>query len=629
MSFTNWLRAFRALGRPGITPSSPPRRCPRAGARFRHRPRLERLEDRVTPALVLDLNGADLGVDFATTYVQGQSPVAAVDSARLSLTDTQGNPMIVAPSGAGNGIDDDGNGMTDEPNEAGPTMSLIMHASPQEVLGQGQLSFSYPGVTGSASSGFFGFPGTNIGAVYDQNVGALQSGTLYFFGTDTVANYEAVLRTLTFRTSPQSPTSLSGTFVIGSSLGAQSQVTISPGNAVPASTGLDPASKPEGSADFTLTVAGTDFVGDSVVLWNGAALPTTFVSDTQLQATVPAAYLTEEGGALVTVSNPAPGGGTSNPLPFLINDAALNVAPPSFSATEGVSFSGPVATFTDPGGDEAINDPGTEYTATINWGEAGGTDEAATVTHLKAGGFAVSGSHTYADEGPHNVTVWVTHGATVTVSLDAATGTYTFPPGLPLLYTSSAAVTVADGAPVVNAGSGATLDEGQTFARSGSFSDPSADTWTATVNYGDGSGDQPLTLNADKTFALSHSYPTAGSYTLTVKVRDDEGAIGSSTLTITVNATTPRLAPAPAPAPARAIAASLVTRRHKLKKTLFVHIVFADTGALKTEVRSPFQNPAFQAIRAVAVDTDGDGVPDAVRVSARKGKKTVTFTLAV
>jgi len=182
---------------------------------------------------------------------------------------------------------------------------------------------------------------------------------------------------------------------------------------------------------------------------------------------------------------------------------------------------------------------------------------------------------------------------------------------------------------VVNAGSGATLDAGQTFVRSGSFSDPSADTWTATVNYGDGSGDQPLALNADKTFALSHPYPTAGSYTLTVKVRDDEGTIGSSTLIITVNATTPRPAPAPARAPARAIAASLVTRRHKLKKALFVHIVFADTGALKAEVRSPFQNPAFQAIRAVAADSDGDGVPDAVRVSARKGKKTVTVTLAV
>src|SRR5262249_36838178 len=57
-------------------------------------------------------------------------------------------------------------------------------------------------------------------------------------------------------------------------------------------------------------------------------------------------------------------------------------------------------------------------------------------------------------------------------------------------------ITVTNVRPTVNAGADATIDTtGQFFVSSGSFTDPgSADTWTATVNYGDGP-DVPLSLN--------------------------------------------------------------------------------------------------------------------------------------
>src|SRR5262249_30580575 len=64
--------------------------------------------------------------------------------------------------------------------------------------------------------------------------------------------------------------------------------------------------------------------------------------------------------------------------------------------------------------------------------------------------------------------------------------------------------------PTVNAGPDATLNAGATFASTDSFTDPDPDTWTATVDYGDGSGAQPLALNADKTFSLQHVYATSG-----------------------------------------------------------------------------------------------------------------------
>jgi hypothetical protein len=79
---------------------------------------------------------------------------------------------------------------------------------------------------------------------------------------------------------------------------------------------------------------------------------------------------------------------------------------------------------------------------------------------------------------------------------------------------------------------------GQSLDFTGSFTDPgSADTWSATVNYGDGGGPQPLVLGPGKTFSLSHAYAAAGNYTITVRVADDDGGAGSATKAVNVTAT--------------------------------------------------------------------------------------------
>ena len=92
--------------------------------------------------------------------------------------------------------------------------------------------------------------------------------------------------------------------------------------------------------------------------------------------------------------------------------------------------------------------------------------------------------------------------------------------------------------PVVDVGAHATIDRDETFLGSGSFADGSAGPWTATVDYGDGAGAQPLALDPDKTFALSHTYEHPGTFTATVTVTDDGSAIGSGTVIVTVNAAT-------------------------------------------------------------------------------------------
>ncbi|MEI7685942.1 MAG: FG-GAP-like repeat-containing protein, partial [Planctomycetota bacterium] len=80
------------------------------------------------------------------------------------------------------------------------------------------------------------------------------------------------------------------------------------------------------------------------------------------------------------------------------------------------------------------------------------------------------------------------------------------------------------------AGAAATVATGGTFTRSGSFVDPGDNNWTATVNYGDGAGAVALTLNADKTFSLSHTYNTAGTFPVTIIVND-----GTTPTTATFN----------------------------------------------------------------------------------------------
>ena len=91
------------------------------------------------------------------------------------------------------------------------------------------------------------------------------------------------------------------------------------------------------------------------------------------------------------------------------------------------------------------------------------------------------------------------------------------------------------GTPRPSAGGDATIVEGATYSSHGVFTDLDSSQWTATVNYGDGGGFQPLALNpltlinngagrnptATGTFNLDHSYVAAGAYTVTVDVTDD------------------------------------------------------------------------------------------------------------
>jgi hypothetical protein len=103
-------------------------------------------------------------------------------------------------------------------------------------------------------------------------------------------------------------------------------------NPVPVLTTLTPSQVTAGSAGFTLQVTGSNFIGASVVRWNGADLSTTYVNAGALSAAVPADRISAAGSANITVFNPAPGGGVSNSLTFTINSPTNNNPVPVLTA---------------------------------------------------------------------------------------------------------------------------------------------------------------------------------------------------------------------------------------------------------------------------------------------------------
>ena len=115
-------------------------------------------------------------------------------------------------------------------------------------------------------------------------------------------------------------------------------------NPVPRVTSLSPSSAFAGGADFTLTVYGAGFVPGSVVLWNNSNRKTTFISRSELRASIAAADIAAPGTVNIAVSNPPPGGGLSNSLPFSIVSPAPNPVPtvtslnPSSALTGGADF---------------------------------------------------------------------------------------------------------------------------------------------------------------------------------------------------------------------------------------------------------------------------------------------------
>jgi hypothetical protein len=122
--------------------------------------------------------------------------------------------------------------------------------------------------------------------------------------------------------------------------GTSSALTLAVVNPVPSLASISPTSTTAGSSGFTLTVNGSNFVSGSVVQVNGSGRTTTFVSSTQITATIAASDIASAGTVSITVNNAAPGGGTSSATTLAVNNPvpSLSSISPTNATVGGAGF---------------------------------------------------------------------------------------------------------------------------------------------------------------------------------------------------------------------------------------------------------------------------------------------------
>ena len=225
----------------------------------------------------------------------------------------------------------------------------------------------------------------------------------------------------------------------------------------------------------------------------------------------------------------------SKPIAVTISGAYGTVASTSFNAsvaidptitansiapTEGASFSGTVAHFTDASNTATTSD----FTAAIAWGD--GSTNTGTITAANGGGFDVAGSHTYAEEGSQNFTVTITNS-------HATGGT----------ANASSTATIADAA-LHSTGVAITATEGTalTSVTVASFTDDdpagTATDYTATIHWGDNiTSAGTIAANGSGGFNVTgtHTYLHAGDHAVSVNIADTGGSATSTLSNATVN----------------------------------------------------------------------------------------------
>ncbi len=168
--------------------------------------------------------------------------------------------------------------------------------------------------------------------------------------------------------------------------------------------------------------------------------------------------------------------------------------------------------------------------------------------------------------------------------------------------------------PVVNAIQSATINEGDTYSSSGSFTDPDSMGWNATVDYGDGSGTQPLTLSGTN-FNLTHVYKDEGTYTVTVTVTDNQGATGTGTGAVTVHDVPPTVH-----------TISTTATSVQVGNAVTASSTFSDPGVLDTHTAS-WNWGDGNTTAGTVTETNGSGSVSDTHTYTSAGVYTITLTV--
>jgi hypothetical protein len=244
------------------------------------------------------------GTARTTTYVSATQLTAAILATDIA---SAGTPSVtVTNPSPGGGISNAVTFTINAANNPVPAIATLQPSSASAGSGAFTLTINGSGFVAGSAVKFGGTARTTTYVSATQLTAAILAADVASTGTPSV--------TVT-NPSPGGGISNSVTFTINAA-----------NNPLPAITTLSPSSTTAGSSAFALTVNGSNFVAGSQVIFSGNALSTTYVSANQLTATIPSALVASAGTPAVTVTNPSPGGGTSNAVSFTIN-AANNPVP--------------------------------------------------------------------------------------------------------------------------------------------------------------------------------------------------------------------------------------------------------------------------------------------------------------
>jgi hypothetical protein len=223
-----------------------------------------------------------------------------------------------------------------------------------------------------------------------------------------------------------------------------------------------------------------------------------------------------EGSFTITLTIKDVGGSqTTATATASVADAPLTASATNVAPVEGSSFSGGVATFSDADPNAVVGD----FTATITWGD--GNTSAGTIV-ANGSSFTVTGTHTYAEEGAFATSVTITDGGGSKATV-AGTATVADAP----LTGSTTNFSAIAGAPFT--GTVATFTDADP---NGTASD-----YAATITWADGSTSAGIiTANGSGGFKVTgtHTYAAAGTYAVSVTIKDGSGSTATITDTATV-----------------------------------------------------------------------------------------------
>ena len=318
------------------------------------------------------VNGSNVTTTLPTTYISATQLTAAVPAADfVSAGTAQVTVFTLAPGG-------------------GTSSALAFTISPPAITSLSASTTSGASTPSCSAAGFtITVNGTN------------------FVNTSAV-NWNDSPRVTTFVSATQLTAAISaldiaaqGTAVItvstGPVLSAPVNFSVSaPGAlATPAITSLSQANATAGTAAFTLTVTGNNFLPCSVVQWNGGNRATSYLGATQLTAAITAADIAAVGTAQVAVSTPATGGATSNAISFPI------VAPTITSLSASTTSSASTPACSSLGITLTVNGTNFANGVVVNWNGSPRPTTFVSATQLTA---AITATDT-AFSGPVNITV--------------------------------------------------------------------------------------------------------------------------------------------------------------------------------------------------------------------------------